>query len=294
MLRRMGTIFTLLLTQGLVGWWMVRSGLQEPEGEWDTPRVSPYRLAAHLASAFTIFGALVWTVLDVRQPVPVLRQLAEDVQRFDPLRMASANKLRLPVYLMAALYLGAAATGSFVAGTGAGRMYNTWPTMNGQWFPEEYWDMWAERGWRNFFENCAAVQWNHRLLTASLFTCVAGIAMWVYELKLPMPPRSALSMVWGAMVFQVRTDCVLLYLLTSDAGSDAACRDQPCQCGGPAAGPMAMPLLPPAPWPCCSTAGPEGACLRPGNALMCCVRAAAAAAAGELAPLCVPPSTPER
>ena len=45
-------------TQGLVGWWMVRSGLDEPTDEWQAPRVSPYRLAAHLVSAFTIFATL--------------------------------------------------------------------------------------------------------------------------------------------------------------------------------------------------------------------------------------------
>ena len=53
-------------TQGLVGWWMVRSGLDEPTDEWQAPRVSPYRLAAHLVSAFTIFATLVWTTMDLR------------------------------------------------------------------------------------------------------------------------------------------------------------------------------------------------------------------------------------
>ncbi len=50
---------------GLVGWWMVRSGLEEPAKEWERPRVSPYRLAAHLVSAFSIYSVLVWTALDL-------------------------------------------------------------------------------------------------------------------------------------------------------------------------------------------------------------------------------------
>jgi len=45
---------------------MVRSGLDEPQEEWQAPRVSPYRLAAHLVSAFTIFATLSWTAMDLR------------------------------------------------------------------------------------------------------------------------------------------------------------------------------------------------------------------------------------
>lgn len=52
-----------------------------------------------------------------------------------------------------------AVSGAFVAGMDAGHAYNTWPQMNGQWFPDEYF---ALPGFRNFFENTAAVQFNHR------------------------------------------------------------------------------------------------------------------------------------
>ncbi|KAF5843190.1 cytochrome oxidase assembly protein-domain-containing protein, partial [Dunaliella salina] len=64
--KRLGLLFTMGGTQGLVGWWMVRSGLDEPTEEWQAPRVSPYRLAAHLVSAFTIFATLAWTAMDLR------------------------------------------------------------------------------------------------------------------------------------------------------------------------------------------------------------------------------------
>jgi len=67
--RRLGLLFLMGGSQGLVGWWMVRSGLQEPQA-LDVPRVSPYRLAAHLTSAFAIYATLVWTTLSVAFPHP--------------------------------------------------------------------------------------------------------------------------------------------------------------------------------------------------------------------------------
>ena len=54
--------------QGFVGWWMVRSGLQRLDNEHDVPRVSPYRLAAHLTSAFVIYSGLLWTTLTLASP----------------------------------------------------------------------------------------------------------------------------------------------------------------------------------------------------------------------------------
>ena len=56
----------------LQGWWMVKSGLEQPRREHDTPRVSPYRLATHLLTAFAIYTALLWTTLDTFRPVPLL------------------------------------------------------------------------------------------------------------------------------------------------------------------------------------------------------------------------------
>ena len=50
-----------------MGWWMVRSGLNQPAGH-DVPRVSPYRLAGHLTCAFTIYATLLWTTLTLAYP----------------------------------------------------------------------------------------------------------------------------------------------------------------------------------------------------------------------------------
>lgn len=51
---------------------MVKSGLEKPPKEYDIPRVSPYRLATHLSTAFAIYTALLWTTLDVMRPTPLL------------------------------------------------------------------------------------------------------------------------------------------------------------------------------------------------------------------------------
>jgi heme a synthase len=56
-------------SQGFIGWWMVRSGLHDTPENSDIPRVSPYRLAVHLTSAFIIYSTLLWTTLSLAFPV---------------------------------------------------------------------------------------------------------------------------------------------------------------------------------------------------------------------------------
>ncbi len=70
--KRLGILFAMGGSQGLIGWWMVKSGLEEPQYDFDKrkddPRVSPYRLATHLISAFAIYSFLLSTALRVRFP----------------------------------------------------------------------------------------------------------------------------------------------------------------------------------------------------------------------------------
>lgn len=72
---------------------------------------------------------------------------------------AGARKLRNGLVPLSLLVAMTAASGAFVAGLEAGHSYNTFPLMDGSWVPAEYS---AISGWRNFFENTAAVQFNHR------------------------------------------------------------------------------------------------------------------------------------
>lgn len=181
--RRLGLLFVMGGTQGLVGWWMVRSGLEEPEHEWAQPRVSPYRLAAHLVSAFAIYATLVWTTLDLMYPRPATAGSPEGVLR----ATASARGRLLP---LAALIAVTATSGAFVAGMDAGRAYNTWPLMGGQLVPDEYWG-WEGLGLtplRNMFENTAAVQFNHRMLATTTLFAVG--ASWLSYRRTALPPRA--------------------------------------------------------------------------------------------------------
>lgn len=113
---RLAALFFLGGAQGAVGWFMVMSGL---EGRTE---VSPYRLSAHLLFALFLFAALIWTALD-------LRRLAKDPEA-PPSRLTSWGGLAIGV-LSVQLMLGA-----WVAGFRAGYVSNTWPDMNGHFFPE--------------------------------------------------------------------------------------------------------------------------------------------------------------
>ena len=135
-------LFILGGLQGLMGWYMVKSGLV------DVPRVSQYRLTAHLGLALLIFTCMVWFAMDF-------------------LRGEQRAKHASPIYLKSTLLLVAVVfimmlSGGFVAGTKAGFIMNTFPMMNGQWVPDGWLGMTPM--WRNFFENAIAVQFVHRCI----------------------------------------------------------------------------------------------------------------------------------
>jgi len=142
-------IFLLGGVQGFVGWWMVSSGLV------DDPRVSHVRLSIHLGLAFLIFAAMFWTALDL---------LSTEVrERFDRGLTPVANFATALCVLLFVMVL----SGGLVAGTRAGYAYNTFPLMNGQFFPAEYFML--SPWWDNFLHNMATVQFNHRLIAWGLF-----------------------------------------------------------------------------------------------------------------------------
>lgn len=180
---RLGLLFTMGGTQACVGWWMVRSGLKEPESPYDVPRVSPYRLASHLTSAFAIYALMVWTTLSTAFPVPLSTGK-------DQMAISAMTKLRSKSRYFATLLSVTALSGAFVAGLDAGHAYNTFPLMNGKLIPDEYWSE-RFRGWRNMFENTAAVQFHHRVLAVS--TLVGSLGLWKYGMglssSLPRTPR---------------------------------------------------------------------------------------------------------
>ncbi|KAI8465786.1 MAG: cytochrome oxidase assembly [Monoraphidium minutum] len=191
---RLALLFAMGGAQGLVGWWMVRSGLQEPENKHAVPRVSPYRLAAHLTSAFAIYATLVWTTLSLAAPAPALAGAGAAAA-------AAAAALRRRALPAAALIGVTAVSGAFVAGMDAGHAFNTFPLMNGQMLPDEYWS--GLPLLRNAFENTAAVQLHHRALALTTLATVA--ALWASARGGPLPPpaRAWLGALAAATAAQV-------------------------------------------------------------------------------------------
>jgi cytochrome c oxidase assembly protein subunit 15 len=157
-------MFILGGLQGVLGWYMVKSGLV------DLPHVSQYRLTAHLVAAFLIYATMFWVAMSLLFP-------ADGKQRH------RCYGKSLGVTLITSLTV---ISGGFVAGLKAGKIYNTFPKMGDQWLPPG--GMALEPFWRNFFDNATTVQFNHRVLAIStLFTI---IFFWLNTRKLDLPARS--------------------------------------------------------------------------------------------------------
>ena len=144
--RRLWMIFGLGALQGAVGWWMVASGLSQ------RVEVSQYRLATHLVLALLIFAAIVWT----------LRRLTDRPLPTAPSRLKITGVLLL-VLTFVQLYFGA-----LVAGLRAGRVYNTWPDIDGALIPSAARLWFEEPWWRNLFDNTLTVQFEHRMTAYAL------------------------------------------------------------------------------------------------------------------------------
>ncbi len=142
---KLSGIFVLGGLQGLMGWYMVMSGLV------NDPHVSQYRLTAHLGLAFVIFAAMFWVATDLlydKNKSPHDPEALRGVRRF-------SIGLTWLIFIMVL-------SGGLVAGIRAGLAYNTFPLMNGHFIPPEIFML--EPWWRNFFDNMATVQFDHRMI----------------------------------------------------------------------------------------------------------------------------------
>lgn len=145
------TMFVLGGLQGLMGWYMVKSGLI------NDPHVSQYRLTAHLALAVIIYSYMMWVALGLIFPKSSSSAVTNEKK---------GGLKRLSVFTTIFIFI-IILSGGFVAGTRAGFAFNTFPLMNGQLIPDGLFTLTPL--WRNFFENIVAVQFNHRLLVTLLF-----------------------------------------------------------------------------------------------------------------------------
>ena len=145
--RRLWLIFGLGALQGAVGWWMVASGLSQ------RVEVSHTRLAVHLVLALLIFAAIVWT----------LRRLA------DRPPLAVSSRLKITSVALVALTFVQLFLGALVAGLRAGKIYNTWPAIDGSFIPSPSRLFFDVPWWRNLFDNALTVQFEHRMTAYLLF-----------------------------------------------------------------------------------------------------------------------------
>ncbi|MDO5613235.1 MAG: COX15/CtaA family protein [Paracoccus sp. (in: a-proteobacteria)] len=154
--------------QGVIGWWMVSSGLGE-----GMVRVASYRLAVHLGLAFAILGLIAWYVLDLsRSEADLMRARRAGDRRL----FGAATGLMHLTFVQILI-------GALVAGIDAGRSYTGWPTMGGEWIPAAIWD--SALGWRNLFENPATVQFTHRIVGYLL--AIMAVVVWLRARRSPHP-----------------------------------------------------------------------------------------------------------
>ncbi len=180
---KLAIMFVLGALQGLLGWYMVKSGLI------DVPHVSQYRLTAHLSLAIAIYGYMLWVALDLLLPENAYAD-HNTVTRFRPYAIGLTVLISIMII-----------SGGFVAGTKAGFVYNTFPSMNGFWFPPGLYE--ASPWYRNLFEDLTSVQFNHRILAYLIIAAVIALSLFMLRSANQKSIQLATYGVLAAMILQV-------------------------------------------------------------------------------------------
>ena len=173
-------MFVLGGLQGVLGWFMVKSGLV------DRPDVSQYRLTAHLGAALVIYGYIIWVALGLLFPVS---------RKAD-----GASGWGFAVTLCVFIFL-TMMSGGFVAGLDAGFAYNTFPLMDGELIPEHLFSL--SPVLVNFFEDVTTVQFTHRVLAMTTFAMVAAFWFVVRRRCASAPVQRASNILLGLAALQV-------------------------------------------------------------------------------------------
>ena len=160
--------------QGVVGWWMVASGLV------GRVEVAPERLATHLVLASLTLTATIWLAIGLGP--------AQEER--------GARQLRGGAAALIVLALIQIALGAFMAGTRAGKTYNTWPLMDGRFVPPAEDLSRLEPAWRNFFENITTVQFDHRMGAYALL----ALAAWHFWRAVRVAPATAAARRAGVLL----------------------------------------------------------------------------------------------
>jgi len=172
-------MFALGGMQGVLGWYMVKSGLV------DVPHVSQYRLTAHLIAAFAIYAYMFWVAMTLLFP-------AAGKNRHPWFGRSLAVTILTSVTII---------SGGFVAGLKAGKIYNTFPLMGDHWIPPG--TMALEPFWLNFFANTTTVQLDHRVLAITTLIVIVGFWFKARNADLPGRSRPAVNALLHTVLLQV-------------------------------------------------------------------------------------------
>ena len=155
-------IFCLIIFQGIIGWYMVQSGLV------NDVTVSHYRLSIHLSTAMVIISLIYWLVINIKFKKKKIF-----------FRFSFEN---LPFQFLLLLIFFQVIIGAFVSGLDAGKIYPTWPKMGDTFFPN---DLYFKNISDFFnFNNHSLVQFYHRCLAYIILLYVFMLTFFIYEKKL--------------------------------------------------------------------------------------------------------------
>lgn len=174
-------MFVLGGLQGLLGWYMVKSGLV------DNPRVSQYRLTAHLGTAVFIYAYILWVAWGLRYPS------RESIVGTNLKRYGST---------LSALVFFMILSGGLVAGTHAGHAYPTFPLMAGSFFPQGLYA--TDPAWLAMFEDITTIQFNHRIFAYLLIVLISIFAFKTYSQPgMHSDVRTGIKLVMAMLAIQV-------------------------------------------------------------------------------------------
>jgi cytochrome c oxidase assembly protein subunit 15 len=184
------TMFILGGLQGVLGWYMVKSGLV------DDPHVSQYRLTAHLIAAFLVYAYMFWVAMSLLFPTD-----SDERHAWYGKTLALTTLITITVI-----------SGGFVAGLKAGKVFNTFPMMGEYWVPPGI--MALDPWWKNFFDNIATVQFDHRILAITTFALIIAYWLKIPKNELPARIRKGVNALLHTAVLQVALGiATLLYVV---------------------------------------------------------------------------------
>ncbi len=173
-------IFMLILIQGVVGWYMVKSGLV------NDITVSHYRLSIHLSLAFIIISSIFWLIMNIK--------------KMNNKKFFIFSKMNIPFLILIFLIFLQIILGAFVSGLDAGKIYQTWPLMGVNYFPNDV-DIDKLINILNFNSH-SLVQFYHRNLAYLISIYIIFLGIFIYRSKLKDLFKPFMLMVFF-LVFQI-------------------------------------------------------------------------------------------